>query len=197
MSNCTRVERRSAETRLAPCARGDSTLATKLKPASRCSTLSSAAWNAGIVDRAAPAALYEDLLAGMVGEPFCDDLVGAPALAGSEVLFALIVGARGGADDHGGHHEREPAEDREPAVAGAPPTGPGCDVALLRHDRSFASYCGSVQPDRTPAAVRIRRTTEAEPQQLRDFARVRGYYGLPVSGTRGCAARRAAQRWTR
>ena len=153
----------------------------------------------GIVDRAAPAALHEDLLAGMVGEPFRDDLVGAPALAGSEVLFALVVGARGGADDHGGQHEGEPAEDREPAVAGAPPTGPGCDVALLRHDRSFACDCGclsspTVRPLRVCASEA---TTEAKPQQLRDFARVRGYYGRPVSGTRGCAARRAAQRWTR
>src|SRR5687767_9103857 len=101
-----------------------------------------------MVDREPSAALHEDLLGGVVDEALGDDLVGTPALAGSEVLIALVVGAHGAADHHGREHEREPPEERELAVAGAPPPGPGCEVALLRHDRSFACVFGCSRPRR-------------------------------------------------
>ena len=118
---------------------------------------------AWVLERDRVTALDEHLLAGMFGEARRDDLLGAPALAGPEILVTLVVDPGGAADHHRGDDEGEPPEDRRLAVGGAPPPSASCEVAVVPHDR-----------DRTPATAR------GNPERLRKA----GPHELPICALR-------------
>src|SRR5688572_13771660 len=109
----------------------------------------------------------------MVGEAGRDDLVGAAALAGPEVLVALVVDPGGAADHHRGDDEGVPSEDRRVAVRGAPSPGARCEVAVVPHYR-----------DRTPAAA------GGNPGRLRKV----GPHELPMCAPRARATLHGMQR---
>ena len=79
-------------------------------------------------------ALDEDALVGVLGEVLRGDLVGTPGLADAEVGVVERPGSDRAADEHGGDHEGEPAEDRLLPVVRAPAARARCEVSRGVHE---------------------------------------------------------------